>query len=149
MTTKNKFKFHFCIEEDSFCCGVFTTGSFELDETDEDYKDLNAYHGWGHATDPCNAKTGWRSTPKLAAQSAIAEMIVASAGRPIMMWFKRPCDYTHKVDPKQKYEDDALRQAVKRKRGVVKLRTFVNPGTRNHVDGYLLTAHATKGETIE
>lgn len=147
MTTKTKFKFHFCIEEDSFCCGVFTTGSFDLDEThmDTNYSD----RGWGYNPEPCTAKEGWRSTPKLAAQSAIAEMIVASAGRPIMMWFKRPAKFNGTVDPDQKYDDDALRQAVKSKRGVVKLGTFVNPGTNNHVDGYLLTAHATKGATIE
>lgn len=147
MTTKTKFKFHFCIEEDSFCCGVFTTGSFDLDEIDPDETASRSI--WGYDPETYTATEGWRSTPKLAAQSAIAEMIVACAGRPIMMWFKRPAKFDRSVDPDQKYEDDALRQAVKRKRGVVKLGSFVNPGTHNHVDGYLLTAHATKGATIE
>lgn len=136
MTNTNKFRYEFGIEDIPFCCGVREVGGFTLEEVDED--EVKYY------PEDYPAKDGWRSTPTLAAQSCIAQMIKDSEGRPIQFWFKRSKIYNGELN--DHFDADALRQVVMKKRGVVKLGTFINPGTKNHVDGYLLTAHATKGK---
>lgn len=135
MTTKHKV--HFETDPDEFCCGIHTAGNFEFDSVDTAFGLADVY--------PAN--DGWHSTKRLAAKSAVARMIKASVGRPIIMWFKRRVDYVG--TPHESYEMDELRQVVKHTRGVVPLGVTINPGTKNHVDGYMLTAHAKKGEAIE
>lgn len=145
-TTKPKLRYKISVDvtDDAYCCGVYTGGEFDLivEDLNDDWN--SRWPGENHT-----AEEGWSTTKSGAAKLAIAEMITDAGERPIMLWFKRQRDYTGKVPLDQKYDCDELRQVVKHKKGVVKLGTFINPGTKNHIDGYMLTAHATKGDKIE
>lgn len=144
-TTKPKLRYKISVDvtDDTYCCGVYTGGEFNLI-----VEDINDY-SYRHSRYAYTAEEGWSTAKSGAAKLAIAEMIENAGARPIMLWFKRQRDYTGGVPLTQKYDCDELRQVVKHKKGVVKLGTFVNPGTKNHIDGYMLTAHCAKGDEIE
>lgn len=127
------YHFRWDAEADEYCCGVFTAGQFRYDDADPEEEDVDGYH----------------KTIPAAAKAAILEMIEEAGQRPIMMWFVRRCDYSKRIHEDAQYECDGLRRQVARTKGVVKLGTFINPGTKNQIDGYMLTGHCTKGVKIQ
>lgn len=142
MTKEIGYRFDFDMEEVDWCCGARTAGNFTLLEQDAN-SDYNKKYKNGVFT----VENGWRSTKAQAAESAVKLMIEDSNGRPIVMWFKRRVNYLGQMT--ERFEHEELRQAVKHTKGAISLGVTINPGTNNHLDGYVLTAHATKGEALE
>lgn len=137
--------FDYCMESVEFCCGVQQVGSFQMNQYSE-----FAQKRYGYKGEPSPEAAVAKAWDQIK-QNGIAE------GCPLQFWFVRPDVARHgvfddddDVEPnlEEKFENDELRQLVKNHPGVIKLGCFVNPNTDNHVDGYMITEWATKGEEL-
>src|ERR1700744_3339626 len=129
-----RFRIEYGMDQHSFCCGANEVGAMDWDHG----------HPRRGETNEFPSEDGWYPTKAGAIKHHIKEVIEESDGRPIVYWFVRRCDYNKVIKPETKFDMDELRQVFKRKKGVVKLGTVSNPGTRNQLDGYMLTSHPSK-----
>jgi hypothetical protein len=136
--TKEYYRVGCCDESLAFCCGIREIGEMKWNRYEWTKEDLEN-----------EDEQDWGLTKADAIKKHIARVLTESNGRPIVYWFVRRRQYNGKILPDTRYDMHELRSVIMRKKGVVKLGTFINPGTKNQIDGYMLTAHSTKGVKID
>ena len=114
------------MDQATFCCGMREIGEMQIiSQKDEDSDDLWMYQSCSEPLD-----------------KALDVILKDAGGRPVMFNFVCHRNFTGKFD--RLYQASQFRSIVKKFKGVKYMGTWVNPGTLNKIDCYIIPAQKEK-----
>jgi|SRR5712664_94023 len=126
----------FSVDQLPFCCGFYEVGSFQVENERLD--------------------DGWDRPFTTDLEEVIPQALAEAKGRPVIFNFVRERAEERDWDDdndwwierniplERRYECCELRQVVKKYPGVKHIHTWINPGTGNQIDSYVIKGLATK-----